>query len=106
MARTYESKLDLIQKETGLILVEQPHGLTAYDDGERKAKSVVVEGEKVHDLLMLDALTLNMLRTMVDNLSEKHRATFLSWSWASMGEMGWECVGACSKKESAKAVAG
>ena len=99
--REYDNKLDLIQAEKGLILVEQPHGTRAYDDGERKAKKVVVDGEEVHDLLMLDALTLNMLRAMVDNLSEKNRDTFLSWSWASMGEMGWECVGDCSKKKSA-----
>jgi hypothetical protein len=99
--REYETKLDLIRNETGLILVEQPHGTRAYDYGERKAKKLKVDGEWVHDLIMLDAMTMNMLKTMVDNLSEKNRDTFLSWSWCSMGEKGWECVGACSKKASA-----
>lgn len=93
MPRTYETKADLIQAEHGLILVEQPHGTTAFDHGKRKAKKVTVDGQEVHDVLMLDATTLGMLRTMLNGLSEKNQEVFLSWSWASMGEMGWECIG-------------
>lgn len=99
--RAYESKLDLINSEAGLILVEQPHGLVAYDHGERKAKKMVVDGQGVHDLLMLDAMTLTMLKQIVNALSEKNREQYLSWSWCSIGEQGWELAGKCRQESAA-----
>ena len=98
MPREYESKLELIKAERGLILVEQPQGTVAYDHGERKPKKVVVDGEEVHDLLLLDAMTMGVLRTMVENLSEKNLKRYLEFSWCVMGNWAWECVGKCSKK--------
>lgn len=105
MPREYESKQALIEAETGLILVEQPHGTVAYDHGERKPKKVIVDGEEAHDLLMLDAMTMGVLKQMM-RMRPENRDRFLEYSWATMGKWAWECVNNCSTKRTVQKASG
>lgn len=96
MSRKYDNKRDLINNETGLIYVEQPQGLVAYDDVDGMKKKVVVDGEKRDRFLMLDASSMSAIRHVTESLSDENREKYLSFSWCTIGRWAWEAIGCAS----------
>jgi hypothetical protein len=99
--KTYKTKLELIQdNHSNAYVVEQPQGLTAWGLFEREPKEIIVDGEKVHDCLIIDMQTANAIHSVVTALNDRNRDRMLSWSWAVIGERTWTLIGKCSKRPS------
>jgi hypothetical protein len=91
--RRYATRRDLVNKERGLIAVNQTHGLGAVDgmDG-------LLIKRTFDKPLQIDAFTLGMLKQVYNAISEKNQARMDKFSWAGAIDFGWELIERCQGK--------